>query len=663
MNLIRFWKFFTLAVSIFLSFEAESQIEQPVKWGFSTNKVSSGEIELLITANIEEGWHIYGLSMPDGGPVATSFNIRPSKGYNLEGGMISIKPAQKVYDKIFNMEIELYEKQVEFKQLVRLNIQQDTVRGTVTYMACNNLQCTPPDEIEFIVPLNEKSVLKHEPNKNNSLSGLKGIQTNTSNMDSHSLWGILIAGILGGFAAFFMPCIFPMLPLTVSYFTKNGKRGNALGQSMLYGGFIITIYVALGLLVTLIFGADALNDLSTNGFFNLFFFVLLVIFAFSFLGAFELTLPSSWGNKLDAKADKGGILGLFFMAATLAIVSFSCTGPIIGTLLVETATKGTLLGPAIGMFGFSFALALPFTFFSLFPSWLQSLPKSGGWLNSIKVTLGFLELGLALKFLSNVDLAYHWKWLDREVFLVLWISISGLLAMYLLGKLRLPHDGEAKSIGSFRLSIAIVMVAFTLYLLPGLWGAPLKVVAAFLPPPQTQDFDLYSRSLSGAIQNISENSVAKHKYSDLFDAPYGLNAFFDLDEALAYAKKINKPVIIDFTGHACVNCRKMESTIWPDSRVIGILRNNYVLVQLFVDDKTPLPQNEYYTSSFSGKKTTTIGGKWSDLQASKYNTNSQPYYVLLGLDGTQLVTPQGANYDIPKFVEYLNSGLKKFSLQ
>jgi thiol:disulfide interchange protein DsbD len=482
----------------------------------------------------------------------------------------------------------------------------------------------------------------------------------TSEPVKDSLWVTFLAGLLGGFAAIFMPCIFPLLPMTISFFTKqSGTRAKGIRNALIYGASIIVIYVALGLLITVIFGADALNDLSTNGIFNFAFFLLLVVFAASFLGAFEIMLPTSWANKMDAKADQGGLIGIFFMAATLALVSFSCTGPIIGTLLVQAASMGELLGPAIGMFGFALALALPFTLFSLFPSWMTSLPKSGSWLNSVKVVLGFLELALALKFLSNVDLAYHWQWFDREVFIVLWVIIFGMLGFYLLGKLRFSHDSELTSISVPRLFLSIVSLSFALYLIPGLWGAPLQSVSAFLPPQQTQDFDLYTRSL-GANPVAESDSKTPKKYGDIFEAPLGLNAFFDYEEGMAYARKINKPVMIDFTGHACVNCRKMEAAVWPKPDVLKRLRNDYVLIQLYVDDKTELPVTEQRISSYSGKTIKTIGNQWSDLQASRFNTNSQPYYVLLGNDGKQLVQPQGADYEPEAFVKFLDNGLKAY---
>lgn len=484
-------------------------------------------------------------------------------------------------------------------------------------------------------------------------------QTVAPSKEEHkTLWGIFIAGFVGGLAALLMPCIFPMLPLTVSFFTKGSEKGKAFQRAALYGFFIILIYVVLGLLVTIIFGADALNSLSTNGIFNFFFFLLLVAFAASFLGAFEITLPSSWVNKMDANSDKGGVAGLFFMAGTLALVSFSCTGPIIGTLLVQAATTGALLGPAVGMFGFSLALAIPFALFALFPSAMNKLPKSGGWLNSVKVVLGFLELAFALKFLSNVDLAYHWEWFDREIFLSLWIVIFGMMGIYLLGKLRFSHDSPLAFISVPRLFLATIVLAFTIYLIPGMWGAPLKSISAFLPPQETQDFDLYTASLLGGKQ--TETNDGPHKYADKFHEPLKLNVYFDYDEGMAAAKKLNKPVMIDFTGHACVNCRKMEANVWPDKDVYKMLNNDYVLIQLYVDDKTELAPADVAVTP-EGKKLTTIGKKWSDLQARKFQSNSQPFYVLLDPKTESLLAPpQGADYEIANYKKFLLSGLNAF---
>ena len=482
-----------------------------------------------------------------------------------------------------------------------------------------------------------------------------------------TLLSIFFAGMAGGFAALLMPCIFPMLPLTVSYFTKNThSRAKAIRKAILYGLSILVIYVVLGLIITIAFGADALNSLATDGVFNLAFFLLLVVFAASFLGAFEITLPSKWVNKMDEKSDKGGLAGIFFMAATLSLVSFSCTGPIIGTLLVQAATSGALLGPAIGMFGFSLALAIPFTLFAMFPNLMQSLPKSGGWLNSVKVTLGFLELALSLKFLSNVDLAYHWHWFDREVYLVLWIVIFALMGLYLLGKLVFSHDSPLPFISVPRLFLAIIVLSFTIYMVPGLWGAPLKSISAFLPPQATQDFDLYTPLLSGVSHTSAEDTAEQvvRKYGELFDKPAGQNPFFDYKQGVEYARRAHKPVMIDFTGHACVNCRKMEANVWTDKTVLPIIRDQFVLIQLYVDDKTQLPSKEQYVSNFSHNQVTSIGALNSDIQASRFNSNSQPFYVLLDPATEQpLVDPQGANYNPVEYAAYLNSGLVAFQGQ
>ena len=473
---------------------------------------------------------------------------------------------------------------------------------------------------------------------------------------------IFLEGIAGGFAALFMPCIFPMLPMTVSFFTKGTDKGKGVRRAMVYGLSIIGIYVALGLAVTALFGADALNNLSTNGVFNFLFFLLLVIFAASFLGGFEITLPSAWVNKMDRGTGRQGYAGIFFMAGTLALVSFSCTGPIIGTLLVQTATTGALLGPAVGMMGFSLALALPFTLFALFPGWLNRLPKSGGWLNSVKVVLGFLELALALKFLSNVDLAYHWHWFDREVFLVLWIVISAMLGFYLLGKLRFGHDSPLAYVSVPRLFMAIVVLAFTLYMVPGLWGAPLKSISAFLPPMATQDFDLSATGASPAASMGTAASAVSRKYAAVFDRdrPRGFDPFYDYAEALAYAKKMHKPLMIDFTGHACVNCRKMEANVWTEPPVQQRINTDYVLVQLYVDDKTDLDTADRVTTP-EGRVLRTLGNKWSYLQTSKFGANSQPFYVLLDpATEKPLVAPQGADFDANEYLKYLDSGLAAF---
>ncbi|WP_121811278.1 protein-disulfide reductase DsbD family protein [Mucilaginibacter kameinonensis] len=476
-----------------------------------------------------------------------------------------------------------------------------------------------------------------------------------------TLWAIFLSGFIGGCAAFFMPCIFPMVPLTISFFTKGPeKKSGGVIRALVYGISIIVIYVVLGLLITVSFGATSLNNLATNGIFNMAFFIVLVIFAASFLGAFEITLPSRWVNAADAKSDQSGMAGLFFMAATLALVSFSCTGPIVGTLLVQAATTGALLGPAVGMLGYSFALAIPFVVFAMFPALLTKLPKSGSWLNSVKVVLGFLELALSLKFLSNVDLAYHWHLFDREVFLVLWIVTFAMMGFYLLGKIRFSHDSAPALISVPRLFLAITVLSFTLYMVPGLWGAPLKSISALLPPMATQDFDLSAVAPGGNIGGQPQDTGGPRKYAGLFDKPRGFDPFFDYDEGLAYARKVHKPVMIDFTGHACVNCRKMEANVWPDKLVYQILAQEYVLIQLYVDDKTELAAAEQLTTP-EGGKLKTIGDKWSYLQTSRFVSNSQPFYVLLNPD-TQapLAEPRGAEYDPGIYQAYLSSGLKAF---
>lgn len=483
-----------------------------------------------------------------------------------------------------------------------------------------------------------------------------------SGQGKQSLWTIFIAGLIGGFTAFIMPCIFPMVPLTVSFFTKrSGSRAKAVSQALLYGLFIIVIYVALGMFISITFGSDALNELSTNGVFNFIFFLVLVLFAASFFGAFELTLPSSFVNKIDAKSDQGGLAGLFFMAFSLALVSFSCTGPIIGTLLVEAASKGERMGPAIGMLGFSVALAVPFVLFAMFPSMLKSLPKSGGWLNSVKVVLGFLELALALKFLSNVDLAYHWNWLDREVFLALWIVIFAMMGLYLIGKISFAHDSPVTHLSVPRTILAIIVFSFVVYMVPGMWGAPLKSISAFLPPSATQDFDLSVANFAATPTSAGKGKTKK--YYEIFHergTPKGFEPYYDYEEGIAAAKELGKPALIDFTGWNCVNCRKMEANVWTDPKVAALLREEFVMIELFVDDRTELEANEQFVSSYSCKTIKTIGKKNSDFQAATFNSNSQPLYVIVDETGKALLPPTGANYNIAEYAAYLQQGIDLF---
>ena len=479
-----------------------------------------------------------------------------------------------------------------------------------------------------------------------------------------TLWQTFIQGLLGGFIAFLMPCIFPMVPLTVSYFTKRaGSRRKGIGQALIYGLSIIVIYVAFGLFITLVFGSAKLNELSSSGWFNFAFFILLVVFAASFFGAFEITLPSSFVNKIDQKADDSkGLGGIFFMAASLALVSFSCTGPIIGTLLVQASSKGEILAPAIGMFGFALALALPFTLSATFPGFLNSMPKSGGWLNSVKVCLGFLELALALKFLSGADLVWHWEWFDREIFLVLWIVIFFLMGLYILGKIKFSHDSDVPYVSVPRLFFAIISFSFAMYLVPGLWGAPVKILSGIAPPLNTQDFILGGNSGGGTAQAPSD-FPATVKYNDVLHPPHGFNVFFDLDEGVAFAKKVNKPILIDFTGHACVNCRKMEDQIWIDPEVSRLIKQEYVLIQLYVDERSvKMPAGKIHYSKIL-RTTTDDLGRWNgDFQATKYNSNSQPFYVLADHDLNELVPVKGAIFDAKLYAAYLQSGLDKFKV-
>ena len=663
--------FMFFAVSTQAQFpDPNAKIYDPVKWSFSSEKLNENEYNLIITAKIEKGWHVYSQFIDDGGPIPTSFKFKPSKDYQLVDKVTESPKAVGAFDKNFNMQIAWHKNQVVFKQKISLLVPKTTIAGTLEFMVCNDERCLPPAEVEFIIPVHSGSTQAEmtvpEADSNSSILLTDSAASTTllppsavtiqsdNETSSGSLWAIFIAGFIGGLAAFFMPCIYPMIPLTVSFFTKkSGSRAKGIQSAIIYGLSIIVIYVALGLLITLIFGASALNEAASSATFNLLFFTILIIFGISFLGAFEITLPSSLVNKMDEKSNQNGFVGLFFMAFTLALVSFSCTGPIIGTLLVDAVSKGSYLGPAIGMLGFSSALAIPFTLFAIFPSWLKEMPKSGGWLNTVKVSLGFLEIALAFKFLSNVDLAYHWGILNRDIFLIIWIVVFGLWALYLLGKIRLSHDSELNFLSLPRLFFSMFILGFTLYMVPGLWGAPLKAISAWLPPQVTQEFDLYSNR-SGSQ---SEPSVASgKKYAGLFHAPHGLDAFYDYEEGLAYAKSVNKPVLIDFTGWSCTNCRKMEASVWPDKEVIRRLREDYVLISLYVDDKTELKEDEKYISSFSGKKVNTIGQKWSDFQASKFGTNSQPYYIITDHDGKIMVPPQAYNLDISNYVIFLDKG-------
>ena len=630
-----------------LTLVSTAQIFDPVKWDFSQKKLSENEIELSFKANIENGWYVYSQNAGEG-PVSTEFTFENSDKFILSGNVLEQDPLEE-FDANFDAVLRYFKNEAVFTQLIQVNSVEDfKINGEVYFMTCDSTQCLPPEALEFTF------------NVDGINEDLISSTNNTNKSSSKSMWALFFIAFLSGFAALLTPCVFPMIPLTVSFFTKQSKtKARGIINAVIYGISIIVIYVALGVGVSSIFGADALNNMATNVYFNIGFFLLLIIFGASFLGAFELQLPASWVNKTDKASDKGGVIGIFFMAFTLALVSFSCTGPIVGTLLVEASTGG-YFGPIVGMLGFSLAIALPFALFAAFPGWLNSLPQSGGWLNSVKVTLGFLEIALAFKFLSNADLVLQAHLLERELFIAIWIVIFGLLTMYLLGFLKFAHDSDLKYISVSRLSVAILTGTLTIYMIPGLWGAPLKIINAFPPPMQ------YSESPQGvgAVQISSNHSI--HSSNDgQHIGPQGLMAFHDYYEALNYAKKVNKPLMIDFTGHACENCRKMEEQVWSDQNVKNMLANDVVLVSLYVDERINLPKEEQYITKMAGKekKVKTTGDKWMVLQANTYNTNSQPYYVFLNNDGEQMV--EAANYQdygsVELFTDWLNRGLKKYN--
>lgn len=708
-------KFLVSLVFSLLSLSSIAQIYDPVDWKFSVRDIEGNEATLVITAHIEPGWHVYSQFIDEGGPIPTSFRFDPDDGYELKGTVSESPKAISAFDPNFNMQIAWHKTRVDFRQKVKLNEPVMTINGTLEFMTCNDTNCLPPEEVPFSIDIdasesfassqsapaanstsseaiveNKEIALDVDEKKQDTLESqliaasrdsiaedtllaaansrdvvardMEAETTKSQGNEERSLWAIFIAGLVGGFAAFLMPCIYPMVPLTTSFFTKqSGSRSKGIWNAIVYGVSIIVIYVALGMVITLIFGASALNQAASSAWFNLAFFVIIVIFAISFLGAFEITLPSRFVNKIDNQSNRGGLIGIFFMAFTLALVSFSCTGPIIGYLLVEAVSKGSLLGPAVGMLGFSVALAIPFIIFALFPAFLKEMPKSGGWLNTIKVSLGFLELALAFKFLSNVDLAYHWGILDREIFLAIWIVIFAIFGFYLLGKIKLSEADEIKILSLPRLFVAMLVLTFTVYMVPGLWGAPLKGISAWLPPQPTQDFDLNKLTYGSFTSVVSEGEqIVEKKYSDIFHAPHGLDAFYDYEEGLAYARKVDKPALIDFTGWSCVNCRKMEASVWPEPEVLKRLKEDYVLISLYVDDRTELDDSEKYVSDFSGKKISRIGQKWSDMQASVYGTNSQPYYVIVDHEGNKLVPPQAFDLDVQNYVDFLQSGIEMF---
>jgi thiol:disulfide interchange protein DsbD len=659
-----------LSLLLLMAFSIHAQVVNPVKWTTKVEQLSETEFNLVVSGIIEPEWHVYSQFTPDGGPLPMVLEFKNSKGnYELIG-----KPKESKYKKQFNDVFEvdeyLFEKSVTVTQKVKIiNSNTFKINLHLEYQACKE-QCIN-DNKDFVFALPALAATAIQETKTMDTVTDEASQTvEKTNLETKSqpkvdakqpvketkkgLWSIFFLAFLGGFAALLTPCVFPMIPMTVSFFTKQSKTpAEGKRNAIIYGISIILIYVVLGLAVTGIFGADALNALSTDVWFNVIFFVLLVVFATSFLGAFEIMLPNSWANKVDRQADRGGIIGILFMALALAIVSFSCTGPIVGTLLVESASKGGI-APVVGMLGFSSALALPFMLFAMFPGWLHSLPKSGGWLNTVKVSLGFLELALALKFLSNADLVLQLHWLEREVFLALWIAIFGIWGLYLLGKITLPHDSPLSHISVGRLSLAVVVLSFTVYMIPGLWGAPLKLISAFPPPPT------YSESPNGVGgSNAAESNLPVGAEI----GPHNLMMFTDYDKGMAYAKQVNKPVLLDFTGRACVNCRKMENNVWSEENVLKILKNEVVLISLFADDKRPLPSHEQYVSKITGASIETIGDKWTEFMITKYNTNTQPLYVMVDNEGNNLnsETPTTSyDPDVKLYENWLKNGIAHF---
>jgi len=646
-----------LLINVSLAF---SQILEPVEWYTSVEKISDTEYNLITTATIDSGWHLYSQNVPENGPIPTLFTYDDSSGKVRTMGNTSEEEGHTVDDPVFNMKIKFFENSATFKQKVELVEGTNLVNGIVEFMVCDDARCLPPEEVDLVFDLTREVAGSSSSTSQKEDNVSVEVDSSPKGEPKKGLWGIFFIAFLSGFAALLTPCVFPMIPMTVSFFTKQSKnKATGIKNAVIYGLSIIGIYVALGSGVTAIFGADALNALSTNVWFNLIFFLLLIVFAISFLGAFEIVLPSSWGTKVDKQADRGGIIGIFFMALALAIVSFSCTGPIVGTLLVEAASKGGI-APIIGMLGFSIAIALPFALFATFPGWLNSLPKSGGWLNTVKVVLGFLELALAFKFLSNADLVLQLHWLEREVFLAIWIAIFGTLTLYLFGKIKLPHDSPLDHISVGRLGLGLTTLTFTLYMLPGLWGAPLDLVSAF-PPAQHYSESPYGVGFSklGSVDTSSHN-IDIPEGAHLM-APHDILAFNDYDLGLAYAKKVSKPVMIDFTGHACVNCRKMEQNVWVEPEVLDILINDVVLISLYVDDKRPLPKGEEVDSKLKpGKKLKYIGQKWSELQTIKYKTNSQPYYVLMEHNENNLIDPVAYTPNADEYLAWLKEGVSYF---
>lgn len=674
-----------------------AQVLTPVKWSFSTKQLSPSEVQLVFKATIDKTWHLYSQDIKPDGPVPTSFNIEKSKDFELVGKVKEPKAIEE-YDPNFDMVLKYFADQAVFTQKIKVLSPKDfVIKGYLEFMCCDDKQCLPPNEVEFEFKIKGNpqavAVAEEKPESSSQVAPVNQTDTIASLADQSavdttagketqeeikageknegSLWGLFFLSFLAGLAAILTPCVFPMIPMTVTFFLKEKDKVKAKSQALVYGFSIILIYTVIGTLVAVLFGANFANFLSTHWIPNILFFLIFMFFAASFLGMFEITLPSWMINKSDAQADRGGIIGAFFMAFTLVLVSFSCTGPIVGAILVASA-GGKVLMPIVGMLGFSLAFALPFTLFAFFPRWLNNLPKSGGWLNSVKVVLGFIELALGLKFLSIADQTYHWGILDREIYLAFWIIIFALLGFYLLGKLKFAHDSDVKYISVPRLTLAIITFTFVLYLIPGMFGAPLKALSGYLPPQATHDFDLnkivrenvevFAGAASTGNANVKSDGLCDvPKHGEILHLPHGLKGYFDYEQGLACAKQQNKPVFIDFTGHGCVNCREMEARVWSDPQVLKKLKDDFVVIALYVDDKTQLPESEWVTSKYDGKVKKTIGKKYADFQISRFNVNAQPYYVLLDTNGELLVPPKAYDLNVDNFIQFLDAGLKEFA--
>ncbi|MFA9371261.1 MAG: cytochrome c biogenesis protein CcdA [Labilibaculum antarcticum] len=653
-------KLLILFIGVFLCsiISVQAQIRETVSWDFSTEQVSSNEVNLVFTAKINKEWHLYSQHFPDGGPIRFSATFKDSDKYELIGDLEEITKPKSEYDDIFEMDIQYFVGEAVMKQKVKLLSKSAfSVEGEMEYQTCREGECVmyTPD-FEFKLNVGKKAAsIEPSAQVKEKINPMKNPRKEYT-----SLWSLFFISFSFGLIALLTPCVFPMIPMTVSFFMHSSKnRRKAIFNAVVYGVSIIGIYTIIGTIVAVTLGPSFANWLSTHWIPNILFFIIFLFFAFSFFGMFEITMPSWIVNKSVSNEDKGGIAGSFFMAFTLVLVSFSCTGPIVGSILVQSA-GGEVLEPIVGMFGFSLAFALPFTLFAIFPSWLNNLPKSGGWLNSVKVILGFLELALGLKFLSIADQTYGWGLLDREIYLGIWIVIFTLMGFYLLGKLKFSHDSDVKFVSVPRLMLAIASFSFVVYMIPGMFGAPLKAISGYLPPQTTQDFDISAivRNQSGAV---SKNELCEApKYAERLHLPHGLKGYFDFEQGIACAKEQNKPVFIDFTGHGCVNCREMEANVWSDPRVQKILREDYVIIALYVDDKQTLPESDWITSSYDGKVKKTLGRKYADFQITRFGVNAQPYYVLLDKEEDTLVEPRAYDLNAEAFVEFLENGKKEF---